>query len=189
MKKLVVLFLLPIAVLVACSQRGFDSNVNVTPTPVPNVDFAPYKTWHFGRTGQYPDTGVEHIDTPQFRAAVAKHFDAEMTSLGYAYADSSPDLTFLMHIATEQKFDEQKMNDVYQGYDLAWSQIGDEDVWHEGTLIIFAMDSKTGQQVWSATAQAKLQDYVGYQDRLDRFNKIVTMMMDYFPIHASVPKK
>jgi hypothetical protein len=43
--------------------------------------------------------------------------------------------------------------------------------------------------VWSATAQAKLQDYVGYQDRLDRFNKIVTMMMDYFPIHASVPKK
>ncbi len=190
MKKLVVILpLLALAVLASCSQRGFKSNVQVTPAPVPNVDFTHYKTWHFGRPGQYPDTGVEHMDTPQFREAVAKHFGAEMTSLGYVYADSNPDLTFLMHVATAQQADQQKMDDIYKGYDMAWSQLDENDVWHEGTLIIFCMDSKTGQQVWSSSAQAKMQDYVGYQDRLDRFNKVVTMMMDYFPIHSSVPEK
>ena len=70
---------------------------------------------------------------------------------------------------------------IYQGYDMAWAQVGEGDIWNEGTLIIFAMDGKTGQQMWSSTAQAKLNDYVGYEDRLDRFNKVVTMMMSDFP--------
>jgi len=181
MRKFAVLVPLFLIALVACSQKGFNANVNVTPQPVPGADFSKYKTWNFGRQGGYPPTGLDHLDTPQFHVAVAKHFAQEMTTLGYANVDSLPDLVFLLHVAAEQQFDEQKMNDIYQGYDMAWAQVGEGDIWNEGTLIIFAMDGKTGQQMWSSTAQAKLNDYVGYEDRLDRFNKVVTMMMSDFP--------
>lgn len=181
MKRLAALFLLAVVALVACSQKGFDSNVQVTPQPVPDASFASYKTWDLGREGAYPDTGIEHMDEPQFRAAAGQHFSAEMKKLGYTETDTNPDLVFLLHVATEVEFDKQKMDDIYKGYDMAYTQIDKDDVWNEGTLIIFAMDGKTGKQVWSSTAQAKLQDYVGYQDRLDRFNKIVTMMLADFP--------
>ena len=185
MKRLFALAPLVLLLLLACSQRGFDSNVQVTPQPAADsVSFAAYRTWNFGRLGEYPPTGMDHMDTPQFRQAVATHFTAEMTKLGYTKQPENPDLVMLLHVAVEQKFDEQKMDDVYKGYDMAWTQVGDEDVWNEGTLILFAMDGKTGKQVWSSTAQARLQDFVGYQDRLDRFNKVVSLMMANFPPRA-----
>jgi len=178
MKRLVPLVCI---LFLACSQKGFDSNVQVTPQPVPDADFSSYTTWDFGRLGEYPETGVEHIDTPQFRQGVAKHFGDEMTKHGYRRTAENPDLIMLLHVAAEQKFDEQKMDDLYKGYDLAWAQIGKDDVWHEGTIVVFAMDGKTGKQVWSSTAQARLQEYVGFQDRLDRFNKVVTKMLADLP--------
>ena len=184
MSRILALMLVATAALLACSQRGFDNNVNVTPQPVANVDFSPYRTWNFGRTGEYVATGVEHMDSPQFRAEAAKHFAADLAARGYTQSETTPDLTFLIHVSNEQKFDEQKMDDIYKGYDMAWYQLDENDVWNEGTMVIFALDSKTGQQVWSSTAQAKLQEYVGFQDRLDRFNKVVSMMLADFPKRA-----
>jgi hypothetical protein len=183
MKRLLVPALAALAVLVACSQKGFDGSVKITPQPVADADFASYRTWMSGRES-YPATGLEHIDEPQFRVAVAKHFVEEMTKLGYTNSRENPDFVMLIHVAAEQKFDEQKMDDLYKGYDMAWAQISDDDVWNEGTIVIFAMDAKTGQQVWSSTAQARLQEYVGFQDRLDRFNKVITRMLADFPPRA-----
>jgi hypothetical protein len=183
MRKFAVLVPLFLVALLACSQKGFNANVHVTPQPVPGVDFSTYRTWDFGLEGEYPLTGLQYIDQPQFRVAVAKHFTAEMQKLGYTKVDSIPDLVILMHVASEVKFDQQKMDDIYKGYDMAWSQMGAEDAWNEGTLMLFAMDAKTGKQMWSSTAQAKLQDYVTYDERLDRFNKVLTMMLGDFPMH------
>jgi len=185
MKRLLALAPLVFVPLLACSQKGFDSNVQVTPQPAADsTSFAAYRTWDFGRLGEFPPTGIQHLDTPQFHEAVAKHFTAEMTKLGYTRQTEYPDLTMLLHVAVEQKFDEQKMDDLYKGYDMAWTQVGDDDIWNEGTLIMFAMDAKTGKQLWSSTAQARLQDYVGYEDRLERFNKIVSLMLLDFPPRA-----
>ncbi|MCI0451328.1 MAG: DUF4136 domain-containing protein [Candidatus Latescibacteria bacterium] len=181
MKRLFVPALMALAVLAACSQKGFEGSVDITPQPVADANFTAYKTWMFGREGQYPPTGLDHIDQPQFRVAAGKHFADEMTKLGYVNSTDNPDLVFLLHIASEQKWDEQKMDDVYKGYDMAWTQVTDEDIWNEGTIIIFAMDGKTGKQVWSSTAQARLQDFVGYEDRLERFNKVITKMLADFP--------
>lgn len=183
MKKLAAILLLVTAVSVACSQKGFNSNVHITPQPVAGADFSKYRTWAFPGNG-YHAAGVEHVDTPQFREAAAKHFAEEMTKMGYTNSSDSPDLTILIHVSSEQKFDEQKMDDIYKGYDMAWAQMGEDDQWQEGTIVMFAMDAKTGQQMWSSTCHAKLQEYVGYQDRLDRFNKVITMMLADFPSHT-----
>jgi hypothetical protein len=173
-----------VAMLVGCSQKGFYSNVRVNPHPVPDVDFAAYSTWNFGREGQYPPTGNETLDSPQFRASVAAHFAEEMTAAGYTRNQESPAILMLLHVVIEEKFDEQKMDDIYKGYDMAWAQMGPEDYWKQGSLIIFAVDAKTGQQVWSSTAEAKLQENVGFDERRQRFNNVVSMMLADFPQHA-----
>lgn len=183
MKKLAVLLLLVVAVSVACSQKGFNASVDITPQPVAGVDFTKYRTWVIPSNG-YHAAGVEHVDSPQFREAAARHFAAEMTKLGYTNSADSADLTILVHVSSEDKFDEQKMDDIYKGYDMAWTQMGDDDQWEEGTIVLFAMDSKTGQQLWSSKCVARMQEYVGYQDRLDRFNRVVTLMLEDFPSNA-----
>ena len=177
MKRIVVLVAL--AALVACAQQKYE--VQVTPAPVPNVDFAPYKTWDFGLEGQYPATGIEDVDTPQFRAAVAKSFAADMAALGYTNVDADPDFVMLVNVGAQQQVDQQKMDELNRGYDMAWAQIGDSDTWNEGTMIIFAADTKTGQLIWSSSANGRLQSYPGYEKRLDRFNKIISKMLADFP--------
>jgi hypothetical protein len=180
MKRKALWLVVVFAALAACSQKSLEDNVNIAAGPAPDVDFSQYRTWKFGRDS-YPATGIEHMDSPQFRTQAAKHFTDEMTKLGYASVAENPDFVMLLHVASEQQFDEQKMDDIYQGYDMAWAQVGKDDVWNEGTLIIFAADAKTGRQLWSSTAQGKLQDYVGFDDRLSRFNQVVSMMLAQFP--------
>lgn len=179
MKRIVVLVAFACAVLVACAQKNYEAQVK--PALVPSVDFAPYKTWVLGRQGQYPATGVEDVDTPQFRQAVAENLIAEMKALGYANVDSSPDFVMLLNVGAKEEADQQKMDDIDKGYDMAWAQLGPSDVWNEGTILIFAADAKTGKLLWSSSADAKLQSYPGYEKRLDRFNKVVAKMLADFP--------
>ena len=176
--KRVFVFALALAAF-ACAQSKYEAHI--TPAPVPNVDFTPYQTWDFGREGQYPATGVEDVDTPQFRAAVAQHIITDMSGLGYANVDSNPDFVLLLNVGAQQQVDQQKMDDYNRGYDMAWSQIGDSDVWNEGTIAIIAADAKTGQMIWSSSADGRLQSYPGYEKRLERFNNIVSQMLADFP--------
>jgi len=176
MKRIVVL--VAFATLVACSTKY---QTEVTPAPVPNVDFAKYRTWDFGREGQYPPTGVEHVDTPQFRAAVAREILADMAALGYANVDSNPDFVLLINVGATHHVDQQKVDDINSGYDMAWSQLSDKDVWNEGTIILYAADAKTGQLIWSSTANGRLQSETGYEKRLERFNDVIVKMLADFP--------
>ena len=175
-----IIALLVFATLAACSTKY---QTQVTPALVPNIDFAKYRTWDFGREGQYPPTGIEDVDSPQFRAAVAKEIIADMAALGYANVDTNPDFVLLINVGAKQLVDEAKMQELNEGYDMAWAQIGDSDVWNEGTIILYAADAKTGQLIWSSTANGRLQSYPGYEKRLERFNNIIVEMLADFPPH------
>ncbi len=182
MNRLVKLSLVALVLLApACSQRGFYSNLDIEARAVPGIDYSPYKTWRFAREDEYPATGNATLDDPKFRSAVSKSTIDDMDKLGYTKVDRDPDFVLMLHVVTESKFDEQKMADIYKGYDMAWAQMGPNDYWQEGTLIIFAMDAKTGKQVWSSTAKAKLDDQSNFETKKDRFQKVVSMMLEDFP--------
>jgi hypothetical protein len=170
-----------VAALVALAACSPKYQVEVTPAPVANVDFSKYRTWIFGREGQYPPTGIEHVDTPQFRAAVATEIIADMAALGYAQVDSNPDFVMLINVGSQRHVDQQKMDEANRGYDMAWSQISDKDTWNEGTIILYAADAKSGQLIWSSTANARIQSEVGYEKRLERFNDVIVKMLAEFP--------
>jgi hypothetical protein len=104
-----------------------------------------------------------------------------MAKMGYTKVDSLPDFVMMIQLMTENKFDEQKMNDIYQGYDMAWSQMSSEDYWKEGTLLLFAMDARTGKQIWVARAQARIDEQSDVSTKKDRFKKTLAMLLQDFP--------
>jgi hypothetical protein len=182
MKKLLLLVpLLMLAVAGGCSQKGYNMRLTVEPAPVPGVDWAPYKKWNFGRLGEYVTTGNAILDDPAFRQSVSDHTVAEMSKLGYANVVSQPDMLLMFHIVVEDRYDEVKLNEVYQGYDMSWAQASSEDTWQEGTIILFAIDAKSNQQIWSCTARGELDKTADYETKKSRFKETVSRMLATFP--------
>ena len=182
MKRIVPMIVLVAAVaVIACSSRSFENSLTTETQMAPDVTFAAYHTWKFAREDEYPATGIAALDDPAFRENVGRHMVTEMQNLGYSKVDADPDFVLMIHFISENKFDEQKMNDIYQGYDMAWAQMSDEDYWKEGTLMLFAMDAKTGKQVWRGVARAHLEEASTMDTKKTRFKKVLTMMLEDFP--------
>jgi hypothetical protein len=178
-----VLFVVLGLALAGCSQKGFNTRLTVEPKPVPGVDMSVYKTWNFGRQGEYVKTGIEVLDDPSFRQSVADHTIAEMAKLGYTNTVSEPDLLVMFHVMVEDRYDEVKANPAYQSYDMAWAQMSSEDAWQEGSIAIFVIDAKTGQQVWGSVARAELDEHATADTKRTRFKQVITRML------ADLPKR
>ncbi len=170
-----------IVLVAACSATDFRNTLQIESRPVSGVDLPSYSTWRFAREDEYPTTGIPILDDPKFRDSVGKHTVEEMQKIGYTHVDKDPDFVLMLHVVVDQKFDEQKMNDIYQGYDMAWAQMSDKDYWKVGSLMLFAMDAKTGKQIWSSVAQARLDERANYDTRLKRFKKVISLMLEDFP--------
>ena len=174
-----------VAALSGCSQKGFNTNLTIEPNPTPGVDWTPYKNWSFGRQGEYVPTGIHNLDDPQFRKSVSDNTIKLMNDLGYQHVNGSPDMLLMFHVAVEQRYDEVKMNPAYQDFDMQWAHASSEDTWSEGSLFIFAIDAKTGKQVWSSSAKAELDKQSNFETKKKRFNEVVTKMLADFPKHTN----
>jgi len=150
-------------------------------TPRAGTDFSKYKTWGWGRQGEYVVTGDATLDNPEFRQAVGAHTVEEMNKLGYQHVDSNPDMLIMFHVMIQERYDEVKANPAYQQYDMAWANASSDDTWKEGTLMIFAIDAKSMQQIWGSTATAELDKQSDFQTKKKRFNEVVTKMLANFP--------
>lgn len=173
-----------VAAVAGCSQKGFDTNLTIEPNPVPGVDWTQYKNWSFGRQGEYVMTGLKNLDDPAFRKSVGENTVKQMDALGYQHVDSNPDMLLMFHVLVEEKYDEVKMNPAYQEFDMQWAQSSSEDTWSEGSLFLFAIDAKTGKQIWSSVAKAELDKQSSYETQKNRFNEVVTKMLTDFPKHT-----
>jgi hypothetical protein len=172
------------ALVAGCSQKGFNTNLTIEPKPVPGVDWTQYKNWSFGRQGEYVQTGIADLDAPEFRKSVGDNTVTLMSDLGYSHVDSNPDMLLMFHVVVEQRYDEVKTNPAYQDFDMQWAQASSEDTWQEGSLFIFAIDAKTGKQIWSSSAKAELDKQSNFEKRKQRFNEVVTKMLADFPKHS-----
>ena len=167
--------------LVACSQKGFDTNLTVEPQPVPGVDWTQYSTWSFGRQGEYVLTGNAVMDDPTFRKSVGDNTIKEMEKLGYKHVNGDPTMLLMFHVMVEDRYDEVKNNPEYAEFDMQWATVSEDDTWSEGTLMLFAIDAKTGKQIWGSTAQAELDKESNFETKKRRFNEVVTRMLADFP--------
>jgi hypothetical protein len=176
--------LLLLAALLACSQKGFDTNLTVEARPVPGVDWSKYSTWSFGRQGEYVLTGNEVLDDATFRKAVGDHTISEMKTLGYEHVNGEPSMLLMFHVIVEDRYDDVKLNPAYQDFDMAWANVSEDDTWREGSLMLFAIDAKTGSQIWGSTATAELDKESSFETKKKRFNEVVSQMLADFPKRA-----
>lgn len=169
--------------LAACSQKGFDTNLTIEPKPVPGVDWTQYSTWSFGRQGEYVVTGYPILDEPTFRKSVGEHTIEEMNKHGYTHVDTqdTADMLLMFHVVVEQRYDEVKQNPNYQDFDMQWATMSEDDTWQEGSLALFAIDAKTGKQIWGSVARAELDKEQNVSTAKQRFNEVVTKMLADFP--------
>ncbi len=174
-----------IAAIAGCSQKGFETNLTIEPRPVAGVDWTQYKNWSFGRQGEYVLTGIKNLDDPGFRKSVGENTIKLMSDLGYTHVTEGPDLLLMFHVLVEERYDEVKMNPAYQEFDMQWAQASSEDTWQEGSLFMFAIDAKTGKQIWSSVAKAELDKQSNYETQKKRFNEVVTRMLADFPKRTS----
>jgi hypothetical protein len=181
MKRLVPSAIVLVAVLFIACAGGFYNGVNIESDQLADVDFTKLPTWKFAREDQYPETGIAALDDPAFRKSVAQHTITEMQTIGYKKVESDPDFVMMIHVQLTNEYDKQKMDDIYKGYDMAWSHMNAEDYWQDGTLMLFAMDSKTGKQIWSSRAHARLDDNTSASVKEERFKKVISMMLEDFP--------
>lgn len=170
-----------VALLLACSQKGFNTNLSVEAKPVPGVDWSKYSTWSFGRQGEYVLTQNEVLDDPHFRKAVSDHTISEMKNLGYTHVNGDPDMLLMFHVIIEDRYDEVKSNPAYADYDMEWATYSEDDMWKEGSLMLFALDAKTGSQIWGSTAVAELDKESSFGTKKDRFREVVSKMLAEFP--------
>lgn len=172
--------------LAACSQKGFNTNLNIEPKPVPGVDWTKYSTWSFARQGEYVVTGNAILDEPTFRKGVGDHTIDEMNRLGYTHVDdqATADMLLMFHIIVEERYDEVKMNPNYQDFDMQWATMSEDDTWREGSLALFCIDTKTGKQIWGSVATAELDKQPNVSTAKQRFNEVVTKMLADFPKHT-----
>ena len=167
--------------LAACSQKGFNTNLTVEPKPVPGVDWTQYSTWSFGRQGEYVKTGSDVLDDPTFRKAVGENTIKEMDRLGYEHVNGDPSMLLMFHVMIDERYDEVKLNPEYADFDMQWATVSEDDKWTEGTLMLFAIDAKTGKQIWGSTAQAELDKESNFETKKQRFNEVVARMLADFP--------
>ena len=173
--------MLLVLALVACSEKGF--NATIEPKPVPGVDWTQYSSWSFGRQGEYVLTGNSILDEPTFRKSVGEHTIREMGKLGYTHVDTkdTADMLLMFHVIVEQRYDEVKNNPNYQDFDMQWATMSEDDAWQEGSLALFAIDAKTGKQIWGSVARAELDKEQNVSRAKQRFNDVVTEMLADFP--------
>ncbi len=184
MKRFVPLLIVAIAAVLvtACSQRNFQNTLEIESRIIPGQDFSPYHNWKFARESEYPLTDIPVLDDPAFRNSIGLSMIEDMKKLGYTKVDSLPDFVMMIHVVVENKFDEQKMNDIYQGYDMAWAQMNSDDYWREGQVLLFAMDAKTGKQIWSSRAHARLdKEPAKAETTKSRMKKVLSEMLKDFP--------
>ena len=165
---------------VGCSEKGF--NLTVEPKPVPGVDWSQYTTWKFARQGEYPVTGNPVLDEPTFRKSVGDNTVGEMDKLGYKHVNTEEaDMLLMYHVIVEDRFDDVKMNPAYQDFDMQWAQANSDDTWQEGSVALFAVDAKTGKQIWGSVARAELDKQSNMDTKKQRFNQAVDEMLADFP--------
>src|SRR5438045_4056637 len=76
-----------LALVASCSQKGFNTNLTIEPKPVPGVDWTQYKSWSFGRQGEYVQTGIAEVDDPAFRKSVGENTVKLMNDRGYEHVN------------------------------------------------------------------------------------------------------
>jgi len=167
-------------------ERIIESPIDYHSHLSPRADMSRYNTWDW----LSPLVDDEALDKQQIeegiRLAVESAVDYRMNDRGYRRVFSTPDMVINYHVAGKD-IDADYMRQMYDGkYDPKYRQNFDgprraRDTWKEGSIIIFAFDSASGEIVWRSSATAEVTDDAPLDKRVERLNSAIKMMFTSLP--------
>ena len=182
-----------LAVISGCGSKNKEIN-RIIDSPIdyhshlsPTADMSRYTTWDW----LSPLVDQESIEKLQIergvREAIESAVDLRMTDRGYLRDPVlTPDMVINYHVATKD-IDKDYMRQVYNGhYDPKYRKNFDgpgsaRDNWDEGSIILFAFDSTTGDIVWRSSATAEITADAPLERRVQRLNDAIKIMFTSLP--------
>lgn len=176
MKTIKFLTLLLLFILASCSSVTVNSDYDK------KVDFAPYKTFAFHKTG-IDKAEVSDLD----KKRILHSIDEVMTSKGFAKNDN-PDL--LISFFTKER-EQVNVNQFNAGWGYGWGIGWNPYLWGnrssvsshtEGTLYIDIIDAKKKELIWQGEGEGVLTKNVDKKD--EKIKQFVSKILEQYP-----PKK
>ena len=176
MKTLKILPLLLLFVLASCDAVKVNSDYDK------KVDFAPYKTFAFHKTG-IDKAEISDLD----KKRILRSIDETMTTKGFAKSET-PDLLIAFFTKEREQVDVNQFN---AGWGYGWGYGWNPYIWGgntsvsrytEGTLYIDIIDAKKKELIWQGEGQGVLTKDTNKKD--EKIKEFVTKILEQYP-----PKK
>jgi len=166
--------------------RIIESPIDYNSHLSPWADMSRYVTWDW----LSPLVDDEAIDKMQIeegiRVAIESAVDFRMKDRGFRRSASSPDMVLNYHV-TGKDVDADYIRQMYDGNYYPKYRINFDgprsarNSWKEGSIIIFAFDSATGDMVWRSSATAEVTGEAPLDQRVERLDNAVKMMFTSLP--------
>ena len=176
MKTLKILPLLLLFVLASCDAVKVNSDYDK------KVDFAPYKTFAFHKTG-IDKAEISDLD----KKRILRSIDESMTTKGFTKSET-PDLLIAFFTKEREQVDVNQFN---AGWGYGWGYGWNPYIWGgntsvsrytEGTLYIDIIDAKKKELIWQGEGQGVLTKDTNKKD--EKIKEFVTKILEQYP-----PKK
>lgn len=161
--------------MVGCGGGAFKrENMGITSNYEEDPGFHGYKTWDYA---SYVGLGPFSADSAMRQRINARVKEA-LGMRGLEFKPGNPDLRVGYFLAM-QKVEAGELSDYYVEFTPAFDQtLKSLD---KGSLSIFVFDSKSGEMVWRATAEAELDKGASVDKRKERFETVVGWLLEELP--------
>ncbi|RKS00542.1 MULTISPECIES: DUF4136 domain-containing protein [unclassified Flavobacterium] len=173
MKSIKILPLLLLFVLASCSSIKVNSDYDK------QVDFAPYKTYAFHKTG-IDKAEISDLD----KKRILRSIDETMEAKGFSKSET-PDL--LVSFFTKER-EEVNVNQFNAGWGYGWGWGWNPYLWGgntsvsrhtEGTLYIDIIDAKKKELIWQGEGEGVLTKDTNKKDEV--IKEFVTKILEQYP--------
>jgi hypothetical protein len=177
-KRLVLLVL--VVALAGCGSKNYDDPLKVTSQFNPDAAYGKYKTWNFSQNFKPPEEGA--LSDASFRLELATMIQDALKERGLVRVFENPDLEMGVYVATESISEDELEKWYLSGdWDMPKYHGRQKDFWQKGDLILMAFESKTGQMIWRATAEAIVDQTVTVDQRREVVRRAVEKMLAELP--------
>lgn len=178
----------PWLLLTALAVGGCSSGMQVSEDWNPNIDFSAYQSFALLEEEE-PRPESQRL----FAARVVAAIESVMQEKGLRMTQSDPDLLIAWDAATEGKMSVSTYGTSYGGGygryrrgrggwggGVSYSSTSVNE-WTEGSLVIEIIDARIEELVFSASAQAKLNENQSPEERTENVNRAIAKILDKFP--------
>jgi hypothetical protein len=177
--KRLVLFALIVAVA-GCGSKNYDDPIKVTSQFNPDAAYGQFKTWDFSKNFKPPEEGA--LSDASFRLELATMIEEALKKRDLVRVFENPDLDIGVYVASES-ISENELQEWYLSgdWDMPKYHGRQKDFWQKGDLILMAFESKSGQMIWRASAEAIVDESATVDQRRDLVRRAVEEILAELP--------